>query len=85
VLLQSAITLRQTLNFAPVLSALAQLASQERQLDASAFERVAQLLETLRGNIQEAYNDFASSDAEAVAAFNDQVEDLKSNLARLTA
>jgi len=39
----------------------------------------------LRGNIQEAYNDFASADAEAVAAFNDQKERISTVLARLTA
>jgi hypothetical protein len=47
------------------------LASQEGQLDESALERVAQLLETLRADIQEAYNDYTASNAVSVAAFND--------------
>jgi hypothetical protein len=40
-MLQNAINIKATLQYAPVLSALAQLASQERQLDESALERVA--------------------------------------------
>jgi histidinol-phosphate/aromatic aminotransferase/cobyric acid decarboxylase-like protein len=43
------------------------------------------LLENLRQNIQEAYNDFAAADAAAVAAFNDQKDRLKTVLQRLAA
>ncbi|KAM3131060.1 hypothetical protein pb186bvf_016872 [Paramecium bursaria] len=82
-MLQNAINVKATLQYAPVLSALAQLAAKERQLDESALERVAQLLETLRKNVQQAYSDFSAGNAVAVAAFNDQKDRLKVTLGRL--
>jgi len=71
--------------YAPVFASFAQLATREKQIDDSALERVAQLIETLREKVQEAYNAFAEADAEAVQAFNDQKERLENNLARLEA
>lgn len=71
--------------YAPVFAAFAQLATKEKQIDDSALERVAQLLETLRAKVQEAYNSFAEDDAAAVQSFNDQKERLENNLSRLEA
>jgi len=42
-------------------------------------------LETLRGDIQEAFNDYSTSNASSVAAFNDQKERIGSTLSRLEA
>ncbi|CAD8080378.1 unnamed protein product [Paramecium primaurelia] len=84
-MLQTAFNIKETAKFAPVFYAFSQLAAQEGQLDESALERVAQLLETLRGNIQEAYNDFTESNAVSVAAFNDQKDRIGQTLARLEA
>lgn len=71
--------------YAPVFAAFAQLATKEKQIDDSSLERVAQLLETLRAKVQEAYNAFAEEDASAVQSFNDQKERLENNLSRLEA
>ncbi|CAD8080856.1 unnamed protein product [Paramecium primaurelia] len=84
-MLQTAFNINETAKFAPIFYAFAQLAAQEGQLDESALERVAQLLDTLRSNIQEAYNDYAASNASSVAAFNDQKERLGQTIARLEA
>ncbi|CAD8186860.1 unnamed protein product [Paramecium pentaurelia] len=84
-MLQTAFNIKETTRFAPIFYAFAQLATSEGQLDESALERVAQLLETLRANIQEAYNDYTESNAVSVAAFNDQKERLGQTIARLEA
>ncbi|CAD8181246.1 unnamed protein product [Paramecium pentaurelia] len=84
-MLQSSFNIRETTRFAPIFFAFSQLATAEGQLDESALERVAQLLESLRANIQEAYNDFAESNAVTIAAFNDQKERLGQIIDRLEA
>lgn len=71
--------------YAPVLSSFASLTRSERSLDESALERVAQLLDTLKQSIKNSYDDFLTSNANAIEAFNQQKERLTSNLNRLTA
>lgn len=84
-MIQIATTSGNHAHYAPVFASFAQLATREKQIDDSALERVAQLIETLRAKVQETYNAFAEDDAAAIQAFNDQKERLDANLARLEA
>ncbi|CAD8154258.1 unnamed protein product [Paramecium pentaurelia] len=83
-MLQTSFNIQQTINYAPIFYAFTQLASQQDLVDPSQIERVEQLLLQLRENVHDTYNEFTTSNAAAVAAFNDQKDRINIILNRLS-
>lgn len=79
-LVQHAIKLNQLPIYKNVMMALAQVS---QEIDSADVERLAQLLGTLRTNLENSWADFSNENNSGLAAFVDQKDRYNDNIARL--
>ncbi|KAM3130658.1 hypothetical protein pb186bvf_017250 [Paramecium bursaria] len=83
-LLQNALNIKLFNGYAQVLAQLARIGkSFESNFDETSLERASQLLDTLRKQVKDAFDDYAEGNAVAVQLFNDQKERLRTTSARI--
>lgn len=83
-MLKHAIKLRATKHYAPVISIFAQIAAKKVLADSVALEKVRQLLQNLKTNIQNSLSDYQSQETNAVEVYNQRTSNIDESLAELT-
>jgi len=82
-LLKSAVKIRKAHLMAPLMSALAQLASKDLQADDGLLDRVRTMLQNFRSKIETEYNDTAAAEQQAIELFNSQKAKLETTIDNL--
>ncbi|CAD8184855.1 unnamed protein product [Paramecium pentaurelia] len=81
-MMQHSVSLKRTGQYAAVLASLARISLAE-QVSSADVDRLIQLLQTLRNNIEDSYNQFTAENNQAIVLYNNQKERIDKNIARL--
>ena len=82
-MLKHAIKLRATKHYAPVVSVFAQMAAKKVLADSASLEKVRQLLQNLRTNIETSLSDYQSQESTSVDVYNQRISDMDASLTEL--
>jgi len=82
-MLKHSIKLRATKHYSPVVSVFAQIAAKKVLADSASLEKVRDLLQNLRVNIQNSLSDYQTQETSSVDTYNSRVGDITTSLTEL--
>lgn len=82
-MLKNAIKIKATRQYAAIISIFAQIAGRKVAADSVALEKVRQLLESLKENVENSLGSYQTEESEAVEAYEQRLEDLDQSFEEL--